>query len=374
LISILEVCEFVFASLTSSRPFIMADIATRAYQTLTPADLAPAEYPRKFQTAIFTLIRHELSAFDPKTNAPLIAAADFQNLNAMLLNPVQTLYANDTNEALHWHLGPPAQGVTVLQWPGKPSYPMFNIYDALAVVHTILAKRYGFIPLGTRRDKRTDRPVPFAQIPRKDQQVLGPEPLIQILESVRICCNAFALPYGKKSARAQGLPAMVGYSVPSSPNATMPYPNFGVVAGGNPDEKRDIINARKARFSTAVQGVPQAAPWVCGNCAEQAYWPLPSDEQTAYDGLTVMMFKRFSAPPATAGEAAISCDNCKAMTVQLAVEGFIIRDLGALGRPPKNPGPALMGRQDPVTGEFGPSEPLRIGGNQATPGVAPAAG
>lgn len=345
----------------------MADIATRAYQTLTPADLAPAVYPRRFQTAIFTLIRHELSAIDPKTNAPPISAADFQNLDAMLLHPVETFYTIAANEKRHWHLGPPAQGVTVLQWPGKPSYPMFNIYDALAVVHTILAKRYGFIPLGTRRDKRTDKPVPFAQISRNGQPVLGPEPLIQILESVRICCNAFALPYGKTSARAQGLPGMVGYSVPTSPNATMPYPNFGVVAGGNPEEKRDIINARKARFSAAVQGVPQAAPWVCGNCAEQAYWPLPGDEQTTYDGLTVQMFKRFSAPLATAGEAAINCDNCKAMTVQLAAEGFVMRDLGALGRPPVNPGPALVGRQDRATGAFGPAEPLRIGGNQPTP-------
>lgn len=45
---------------------------------------------------------------------------------------------------------------------------------------------------------------------------------------------------------------MVGYSVPSSPNATMLYPNFGVVAGGNPDEERDMVNARKSRFSAIV--------------------------------------------------------------------------------------------------------------------------
>lgn len=80
----------------------------------------------------------------------------------------------------------------------------------------------------------------------------------------------------------------------------MLYPNFRVVAGGNLDEKRDMVNARKVRFSATVQA-SSASP-VCGNCAEQA---------------------------------SINCGNCKAMTVQLAAEGFVLRDLGTLGWPPK---------------------------------------
>lgn len=312
----------------------MADIATRAYQTLTPAELMPQVDTKKFQTAIFNLIKKELTAIDPKTKAPPISTADYQKLNTTLIDPIEKFYGDPANEASHWHLAPPHEGVTVLQWPGKASYPMFNIYDVLAVVHTILAKRYGFIPLDQRPDKRADRPVPFAKIPRAGQQVLGPQQIIQILESLRICCNIFALPYGKKSSRAQSIPSMVGYSVPTSPSAEMPYPNFGVVAAGSTDQKGDIINARKARFSAAVQNVPQLANWVCGNCAEQAYWPTPGEQKTTYDGLTVVTFKRADAHPATAGSAAINCPNCQAMTVQLKREGFILRDLGALGRPP----------------------------------------
>jgi hypothetical protein len=302
----------------------MADIATRAYQALTPADLASGQRSRRFQTAVFNLIRSELTAIGPKT-APPISAADYQNLNTTLINPMETFYANAANDGLHWHLAPPHQGVTVLQWPKKVSYPMFNIYDVLAVVHTILAKKYGFIPLDARPDKRTDRPVPFKEIPRADQQGLGPQHIIQILESVRICCIAFAQPKATNRPRWSGLPAMVGYSVPSSPGADFPYPTFGVVAGGSTAEKAEIINARKVRFSQAVQAVPNVEIWVCGNCAEQAYWPLPGDEKTTYDGMTVYTRAR-EGEEALAGTLAINSGNCRAMAVQLRNEGFEMKD------------------------------------------------
>ena len=181
-----------------------------------------------------------------------------------------------------------------------------------------------------RSDKRIDKPVPFSQILRAGQERLGPEPIIQILESLRQCCVVFSLPRNGKQPRTQSMASTAGYSVPV--NVPAPYPNFGVSAAGDKAQKADIVAARLSRFSQNVRSTPKVATWACGNCAEQAYWPVQGDARVEYEGITVMVRNFQGTTVIAPGKSEENCPNCKAMAVRMVAEGFQLRDLANLGR------------------------------------------
>ena len=219
-----------------------------------------------------------------------------------------------------------------------------NLLLVLAVAHSVLTKKYGFLPIsaGVRANKPIDKPIPFMQIPKPGKEGLRSENITQIMESLRNCCNAFSVPKNGKKPRTQSMPAMAGYSMPIKSIAARPlYPSFGVVTAGTTQQKAEIIAARLARFSQAFQNAAQAmnaANWVCGNCAEQAYWPVPGDEQTEYEGITIVIRNFEGDVKIAPGRSAENCPNCQAMAQHLATEGFVMKDLAALGRPPIPPG------------------------------------
>ncbi|KAG8533901.1 uncharacterized protein KY384_001642 [Bacidia gigantensis] len=320
----------------------MANIQARAYASLTQAQLQPATFERAYQLSILELIRRELHT--------MLSANDIDTLEQHLIDPLVNFYTNPANDQGHLHLAA-NQAVTVFQWPvlgnqSKRSYPMFNVYDLLAVAHTIFTKRYGFLPIsaGTRANKPIDKPIPFAQIPKAGKEDFSPINIVQILESLRNCCNAFSYPRNGGKPRTQSMPAMAGYSMPTRSSAARPmFPSFGVVTAGTPQQKAEIITARLARFSQAVRdiaanpgGAAQAAAvanWVCGNCAEQAYWPIPGDELTDYEGITIIIRNFGGVDKIAPGRSAQNCENCKLLSQQLVREGFIMKDIAAFGRP-----------------------------------------
>jgi len=139
----------------------------------------------------------------------------------------------------------------------------------LEVAYTNLTKNYGFLPMRLRPNKTIDKPILFNQIPKQAQEDLGPQNIVQIFESLRNCCNAFSAPRNGKKPRTQSMPSIAGYSMPTVSTTARPmYPSFGVVTAGNPAQKAEIITARLARFSQAIQNTIQAGNRVCGNCAE----------------------------------------------------------------------------------------------------------
>ena len=213
-----------------------------------------------------------------------------------------------------------------------PQYESDGI-PVLAVTHSILAKKYGCLPIDAdcgKKDKWWDVSAKYTlNAPPLGTEDLRPISVTRILESLCECCNAFAI---SKRLR-EGLPTMAGYSFPNGVNDPdrPSYPTFGVSAGGNSSQRRIIARDRLARFAPDLHDTPKGAStfWICGNCAEQAYWPSPGDsQQVKYDGMTVKIrhseFRRVEA----------NCENCVEMATRMAKGGFVLKDLANLRPPP----------------------------------------
>ena len=206
-------------------------------------------------------------------------------------------------------------------------------FPVLAVAHSILAKKYGCLPSTAdagKRDKYWEVSARYtlgtAPLGKGD---LRPVSVTRILWSLCGCCSAFAI---NKKLR-EGLPTMAGYSFPNGVNDPdrASYPTFGVSAGGCSSERRMIARERMARFAPEFHDTQKAAStfWICGNCAEQAYWPSPGDSQNVrYEGMTVNIKQSQDAPAAV-----VNCDNCVEMTKRMAEGKWLLHDRANLRSP-----------------------------------------
>jgi hypothetical protein len=105
------------------------------YQKSVRTPFNPAATPQQFIANRWTIAQQITLEF--ARNPTALPSADFQALQDQI---IQRALSDPT---VHFHRPEP---IYVRQTPFQMSPPIFNVYDALAVVHTLLAELHGTEP------------------------------------------------------------------------------------------------------------------------------------------------------------------------------------------------------------------------------------
>ncbi len=282
----------------------MADLYSRAQ---------PAPSNDAHRQQIFGIVTQELA----------VNQHDLQQLTTFIFLPTIK------NGGASVHLQQP---VTITMLDNSQSPLIFNVFDALATIHTILARKYGALPWESQLN-----PAPLSR-----------QPLHKILTSLRNCCLLF-----QNSKKI--LPTMVGYTATN----TQEDIQFGCVAAGTPEQKQAIAMARANAFGyynllqrqqqnqeyiqrqigyykDSPKPAFQREPWVCGNCAEASYFPLPRGTREEMERRFSRPIRSDDIPPPIRlecrtirtrnGELEENCQNCKLMRRLLQDHGLYIEN------------------------------------------------